>query len=57
MRCQEKFFTEKVVRRWNRLPSKAMDAPPMDVIKARPDRAMGDLILVVSNQLTQRGWN
>ena len=38
-----KFFTEKVVRCWNRLPREVMHAPSMEVFKARLDGALGSL--------------
>jgi len=33
----KKFFTVKVVRRWNRLPSKVVNAPSLQAFKARLD--------------------
>ena len=38
-----KFFTMKVVRRWARLPREAVDAPSLEVFKARLDGALGSL--------------
>ena len=39
-----KFFTKRVVRRWNRLPREAVDAPFLAVFKARLDGALGSLV-------------
>jgi len=39
-----KFFTERVVRSWNRLPREVVDAPSMEVFKARLDGALGSLV-------------
>ena len=39
-----KFFTERVVRCWNRLPREAVDAPSLEVFKARLDGALGSLV-------------
>ncbi|KFW06179.1 hypothetical protein N326_12019, partial [Eurypyga helias] len=41
---RQKFFTERVVRHWNRLPREAVDAPSLDVFKARRDVALGNLV-------------
>ena len=34
----------RVVRHWNRLPRKAVDAPSLEVFKARLDRALSNLV-------------
>ena len=39
-----KFFTERVVRCWHRLPSEAVDTPSLEVFKARLDGALGSLV-------------
>ena len=39
-----KFFTRTVVRCWNRLPREAVDAPSLEVFKARLDEALGNLV-------------
>ncbi|KFU92062.1 hypothetical protein M959_00523, partial [Chaetura pelagica] len=41
---RKKFFTVRVVRHWNRLPRDAVDAPSLEVFKARLDRAVCDLV-------------
>ncbi|KFV90197.1 hypothetical protein N326_04652, partial [Eurypyga helias] len=41
---RKKFFTERVVRHWNRLPREAVDAPSLDVFKARLDEALSSLV-------------
>ncbi|KFZ68937.1 hypothetical protein N338_12998, partial [Podiceps cristatus] len=41
---RKKFFTVRVVRHWNRLPREAVDAPSLEVSKARLDMATGNLI-------------
>ncbi|KFR06346.1 hypothetical protein N306_04526, partial [Opisthocomus hoazin] len=40
----KKFFTMKVVKHWNRLPREAVDAPSLEVFKARLDRALSNLV-------------
>jgi len=39
-----KFFRDRVVRCWNRLPREATDAPSLELYKARLDGALGNLI-------------
>ncbi|KFQ21830.1 hypothetical protein N332_01277, partial [Mesitornis unicolor] len=41
---RRKFFTVRVVRHWNRLPKEVVDAPSLEVFKARLDRALGELV-------------
>ncbi|KFU96275.1 hypothetical protein M959_13872, partial [Chaetura pelagica] len=41
---RKKFFTIRVVRNWNRLPREAVDAPTLEVFKARLDRALCNLV-------------
>ncbi|KFQ99222.1 hypothetical protein Y956_03751, partial [Nipponia nippon] len=41
---RKKFFTMKVVRHWNRLPREAVDAPSLEVLKARLDGALSNLV-------------
>ena len=36
------FFTVRVVRHWNRLPSEAVDAPSLKAFKARLDGVYGN---------------
>ena len=39
-----KFFTQRVVTHWNRLPEEAVDAPSLEAFKARLDVALGSLV-------------
>ncbi|KFO77909.1 hypothetical protein N303_04719, partial [Cuculus canorus] len=41
---RRKFFTLRVVRHWHRLPREAVDAPSLEVFKARLDGALGSLV-------------
>jgi len=41
---RKKFFTMRVVKHWNRLPREAVDAPSLEVFKARLDGALSDLV-------------
>ncbi|KFW11400.1 hypothetical protein N326_01128, partial [Eurypyga helias] len=41
---RKKFFTERVVKHWNRLPRDVVDAPSLDVSKARLDEALSNLV-------------
>ena len=39
-----KFFTKRVVGCWNRLPREVVDAPSLEVFRARLDGALGSLL-------------
>ena len=41
---REKFFTRRAVRCWNGLPTEVVDAPSLEVFKARLDGALGNLV-------------
>ena len=41
---RKKFFTVRVVRHWNRLPRGVVDAPSLEVFKARLDGAWSNLV-------------
>ena len=41
---RRKFFTQKVVTHWNRLPKEVVDAPSLEAFKARLDVALGSLV-------------
>ncbi|KFV18170.1 hypothetical protein N340_00397, partial [Tauraco erythrolophus] len=41
---RKKFFTQRVMRHWNRLPREVVDAPSLEVFKARLDEALGNLV-------------
>jgi len=38
------FFTQRVVRHWNRLPKEVVDAPSEEAFKARLDVSLGSLV-------------
>ena len=39
-----KFFTQRVVTHWNRLPGEAVDAPSLEAFGAGLDVALGGLV-------------
>jgi len=41
---RKKFFTVRVVRHWNRLPSEAVNAPCLEALKARLDGVLSNLV-------------
>jgi len=41
---KKKFFTMRVVRHWHRFPREAVDAPPLEVFKARLAGALSNLV-------------
>lgn len=41
---RRKFFTERVMRHWNRLPGEAVDIPCLDTFRARLAGSLGSTI-------------
>ena len=41
---RKKFFTQRVVMHWNRLPKEVVVAPSLEAFKARLDVALGSLV-------------
>ena len=41
---RKKFFTVRVVRHWNKLPSKTVDATSLEAFKARLDGVLSNLV-------------
>ena len=41
---RRKFFTQRGVTPWNRVPKEAVDAPSLEAFKARLDVALGSLV-------------
>ena len=41
---RRKLLTQRVVMHWNRLPQEVVDAPSLQVFKARLDVALGSLV-------------
>jgi len=42
---RKKFFSQRVVTHWNRLPKEDLVAPSLEAFKARLDVALGSLVL------------
>ncbi|KFR02010.1 hypothetical protein N306_10596, partial [Opisthocomus hoazin] len=41
---RKKFFTMRVVKHWHRLPREPVDAPSLEVFKAKLDGALSNLV-------------
>ena len=44
LEVRKKFFTVRAVRHWHRLPREVVDAPSLEVFKARLDGALSNLV-------------
>ena len=53
----KKFFTQRVVRHWHRLPREAVDAPSLEVFKARLDGVLSSLVWWKLSPPMAGGWN
>ena len=54
---RRKFFTQRVVTLWNRLPKEAVDAPFLEAFKARLNVALGSLGCWLTPLHIAGGWN
>jgi len=54
---RKKFFTQRAVRHWHRLPREAVGTPALQAVKARLDRALGSLSWWVATLPKSGGWN
>jgi len=54
---RKKFFTVRVVRHWNRLPSEVVGPPLLEAFKARLDGAVSNLVYREVSLPIAGGWN
>ena len=54
---RRRFFTQRVVTHWNRLPKEAVDAASLEAFKARLDVALGSLGCWLATLHIAGSWN
>ena len=54
---RRKFFTQRVVKHWNRLPKEAVGVPSLEAFKSRLDVALGSLVWWLATLHIAGGWN
>ena len=52
---RKKFFIQRMVTHWNRLPKEVVDAPSLEAFKARLDVALGSLVCWLATLHIARG--
>jgi len=53
---RKKFFTMRVVKHWNGFPREVVEAPSLETLKARLDRALSSLVQWKMFLLTAGFW-
>ena len=57
MDLRMKFFPERLVRHWNRLPKEVVDAASLEAFKARLAVVLGSLVQWLVTLHIAGGWN